>query len=172
MTTTLDLLYLESHSCYNLVLADVSTYETGFNIVSPTIQITMPFGSYITLPFTARSVNIYNSGALGITCDDEELVPLPDGIYRFKYTVNPASQYFVEKSVIRVDQIQEKFDNAFLKLDLDCNSTKQDMKILDNINYLIQEPMAAANKCATDLSIKMYRMASAELDKFNNNQCS
>jgi hypothetical protein len=46
------------------------------------------------------------------------LIPLPDGIYTLKYTVEPAYENFVVKSIMRVDRIQEKFDEAFMKLDM------------------------------------------------------
>lgn len=166
-TPILNLLYLDSHSCYSMVLADISQYPENFTIVSPSIQITMPQGGYITLPFEAKNVNVFNSTSLKITCDDDELAPLPDGVYQFKYMINPFATYYVEKSILRIDRLQEKFDNAFLKLDLDCSTPSQERKELLGIETIIQEAVAAANKCAIDLSIKMYRLASKLLDKFN-----
>lgn len=164
----LNLLYIDTYSCYSLGIVDFSQYPDNYNIVSPTIQITLPIGTYVTLPFTANSVNIFNSAALLLTCEGEDLQPLPDGIYQFKYTINPSTTYFVEKSILRIDQLQEKFDNAFLKVDMDCNSDEEDKKTLIDIELIIQEAVAAANKCAIDLAIKMYQLADTKLNQFNN----
>lgn len=168
----LDLLLIDTHSCYSMGIADFSQYPSGFNIVSPTIQITVPSGGYVVLTFTAQSVNIYNSTSLGFTCEDEDLQALPDGIYQFKYTINPASTYYVEKTFLRVDALQEKYDNAFLKLDLDCMSSEEDKRALFDISLYIAEAIAAANKCALDLAMKMYRKASKLLDEFVNSNCN
>jgi len=167
----LDLLFLDSHSCYSMVVADISTYPSDFNIVSPTIEITTPSGEYVTLPFTAKSVNIYDSLALHLTCDGDDLEPLPDGIYQFKYTITPATDYFITKTIIRTNTIQESLDNAYMKLDMDCSGSKEDEVIIQDIEYTIKESIAAANSCAQDLSMKLYRIANNKLSRFNNNKC-
>lgn len=167
----LDLLYIDTHSCYSIGIADFSQYPTTFNIVSPSIEITIPSGEYVTLPFTPKSVNIYNSVSLKLSCEEEDNIPLPDGIYRFKYTMNPSAKYFVEKTFLRIDQLQEKYDNAFLKLELDCTSSDIEKKELFIISLYIGEAIAAANKCAIELSMKMYRKASKLLDGFIDCKC-
>ncbi len=164
----LNLLYVDSHNCYSLMIADISKYPDNWNIVSPTIRITLPNSGYITVPFTPSNVNMYDSAALNITCGSEDLQPLPDGIYQFRYTINPSDKYFVEKSILRVDQFQEKFDNAFIKLDLDCHVDPDDKRKLEDIYIYLQEAIALANKCALDLSIKTYRKADRLLTQFNN----
>ena len=171
MDPILDLLILDTHNSYTIGIADLSTYPTGFSIVSPTLQIVPPGYPTQAMPFTAKSMSILNSENLGLTKAGEEQVKLPDGIYRIKYTVNPAYKYFVEKTYMRTDAIQEKFDIAFMKADFssgDRHFIKADREKLDEIYYLIQESIAAANQCANTLATNLYNKALAMLERFLN----
>lgn len=165
----LDLLYLDSHSAQYIALADVSIYPSStFNIVSPTITIAIPNGQYVVLPFTPRNVNIFDSTDLGITCD--ESINLPDGIYSFTYSIGTVPfAYSVVRTFLRTDIIQEKFDSAFLKLDLTNSietAKKEDKAYLENVNISIQEAIAAVNKGAFEVGTRMYMNASKALDTF------
>lgn len=85
--------------------------------------------------------NIFGSDTLGITeagCKQ----PLPDGIYKLKYSIAPAYANYVERTIMRVDRLQEKFDNAFLQLDMmQCDSAlrTQASVNLNTINFLYKE---------------------------------
>jgi hypothetical protein len=75
---------------------------------------------------------------------------------------------------MRVDQIQEKFDNAFMKLDMmQCDmAIKTQAKVqLNSIWYMIQGSIAAANNCAIDTANKLYTQANNMLDNFIRNNC-
>lgn len=169
MDPKLDLLVLDTHNAYTLGIADLSQYPAGFPIVSPTLQIAPPGFPTVALPFTANSILILNSENLGLSTAGQDQVKLPDGIYRIKYTVNPANLYFVEKTFMRVDAIQERFDNAFMTADFSCadrHFLKAEQEKLNEIYYLIQEAIAAANKCANTLAMNLYNQASKLLDRF------
>lgn len=171
----LNLLLIDTHSPYSIGIADFSQYPSNYNIVSPTLEISGTSFAPVTITFVPNSINVYTSENLNITCVGAELQPLPDGIYTVKYSIAPAYQNNVTKSFLRVDTLLEKFDSAFLKLDLNqCDGPirKQRQEELDTINYFIQEAIAAANQCATELSMKMYRKADAMLTNFINNKCS
>lgn len=170
----LDLLLIENHSALALSLADFSVYPTAFTPVSPTVYIKAGGFQTVTIPFTPNSINVYTSENLGITCPGECLQAIPDGIYKVKYTINPANENFVEKTFFRVYQLQEKFDNAFMKLDMmECDGAirKQKQVELDTIYYFIQGAIAAANKCAESKAINLYRQAEKMLNQFTTNNC-
>jgi hypothetical protein len=170
MDPKLDLLILDTHNAYTLGIADLSQYPTGFAIVAPTLQIAPPGFPTVALPFTASSMSILNSENLGLSTAGQDLVKIPDGIYRIKYTVNPAHLYFVEKTFMRTDAIQERFDNAFMTADFSCadrHFTKAERDKLDEIYYLIQESIAAANKCANTLAMNLYNQALKLLDRYS-----
>ena len=168
----LDILVIPTYNVQTLGVADVSVYPTPPS--NPTIEITVPGFGTATIPFVINNLNIYNSTSLGITSGTDPLLPLPDGVYYLKYTVAPAYTNFVNKTIIRVDRLQEKFDMAFMKLDMmECDrAIKTQQKVdLNSIYYFIQGAIAAANNCAVDTANKLYAQANNMLDNFIKNGC-
>lgn len=165
---TLDILVIPTYNTKTLGIADSSTYDTDPPVVSsPTIQITIPGFASIILPFTVNEFTVYSSMTLGITAAGEATVDLPDGVYNLKYSVAPAYLYYVEKSIVRVDRLQQKFDEAFMKTDMmECDrSIKQQAKVdLNSVWFFIQGAIAAANNCAVDEANKLYAKADRMLD--------
>ena len=172
MADVLDILVIDTHDVQTLGIADASVY-TGVPS-SPTITITVPGFDPISLPFVPEDFNLFNSTTLGLSAVGDPLLPLPDGVYYLTYTIAPANVNFVNKNIMRVDQIQEKFDNAFMKLDMmECDlAIKQQSKVeLNSIYYFIQGSIAAANNCAIDTATKLYQQANRMLDNFIRNNC-
>ena len=170
----LDILVIPTYSVLTLGVADASVYPTDPPVVSsPSIEIDIPgFGTTI-LPFVPNEINVFTSSNLGITelgCNQ----PLPDGIYRLKYSVAPAYVNYVEKTILRVDRLQEKFDSAFLQLNMmECDRAlkTQSSVTLNTINFFIQGAIAAANNCAEYESNTLYAQANNMLDNFLRTNC-
>lgn len=167
----LDLTIFDSHNINLLVLGDSSFYPTDFNIVTPTVQITVPGYGPKTITFTEKTINIYNSNDLGITCDVDicDLAALPDGIYTIKYAIAPAYLYNTTKTWLRVDNLYKKFDDKFLNLEMftcDKQLERAQKLQLDEIEYYIQGAIAAGNRCATKLAMELYRKADTLLNRF------
>jgi ribosome-associated translation inhibitor RaiA len=104
----------------------------------------------------------------------DPLLPLPDGVYNLKYTIAPAYKNYVEKSIMRVEKLQEKFDDAFMKLDMmECDrAIKTQQKVdLNTIYFFIQGAIAAANNCAITEANKLYVQADKMLTNFIKNGC-
>ena len=173
-TLNLDIIVLPTYNTYTLAVVDISTYPTDPpSVVSPTIEIVVPGFSTIYKDFTVQETNVFNSTDFGLTTAGEEL-PIPDGVYHLKYTVNPAYDNFVEKSILRVDKLQEKFDSVFMQLDMmECDrAIKTQAKVnLSSVYFLIQGAIAAANNCALATSEKLYEQASKMLDSMLANNC-
>ena len=171
----LDILVIPTYSTLTLGIADASTYPTQPPVVtSPTIEIDVPSFGKVVLPFTVQDFNVFNSASLGLTLIGEPLQPIPDGVYTLRYSVAPAFTNFVEKTIMRIDKIQEKFDEAFMKLDMmECDrAIKTQQKVnLTSIYFFIQGSLAAANNCAIDESNKLYAQANRMLDNFIQNNC-
>ncbi len=73
-----------------------------------------------------------------------------------------------------MDQLQERFDEAFMKLDMmECDMAikKQSKVELNTIYFFIQGAIAAANNCAIDVANKLYVQASKQLTNFSKNGC-
>ena len=172
---TLDFLVINTYDTKTLGIADTSLYDSYPPVVvSPTMAITVPgFISPVLIPFVPDEFNVYNSVTLGLSTYPT-LNPLPDGVYYMVYTVDPALTYRVEKNIMRTALIQEKFDGAFMKLDMmECDSAirTQAKVVLSSINFMIQGSIAAANNCAIDTANKLYMQANRQLDYFIANKC-
>ena len=170
----LDILVIPTYSVLTLGVTDASVYPTNPPVVSaPSIEIDIPGFGTTTLPFVPNEINVFTSSNLGITepgCNQ----PLPDGIYRLKYSVAPSYLYNVEKTIIRVDKLQEKFDSAFLQLNMmECDRAlkTQSSVTLNTINFFIQGAIAAANNCAEYESNRLYAHADNMLDNFLKSNC-
>jgi hypothetical protein len=173
-TLRLDIVVLPTYNTYNMAVVDASTYPTDPPVVvSPTLQIDIPGFATVYKTFNVQEANVYNSTDLGITTVGNES-SLPDGVYHFKYTVNPAYTYYVEKTILRIDKLQEKYDEAFMQLDMmECDrAIKTQAKVdLMSIYFIIQGAVAAANNCATVQSGTLYMQANKMLDNMIANDC-
>lgn len=171
----LDFLVVPTYNTYTLGIADASTYPPAPPVSAPTIELEVPGFGLVSLPFSINDFNIYTSTSLGITPVGDPQVAIPDGVYYIKYSVAPAYENFVQKTIMRVDQLQEKFDSAFMKLDMmECDAAirKQQMVDLNSIYYFIQGSIAAANNCAVDTANKLYNQANKMLNQFIANKCN
>jgi hypothetical protein len=170
----LDILVLPTYNVLTLGIADASTYPNDPPlVVAPTIEITVPNFGLATLPFVVNDFNLFNSASLGITEVGGDQ-PLPDGIYKLRYSITPAYINYVDKTIMRTERIQEKFDRAFLQLDLiECDRAikTQSSVTLNTINFFIQGSIAAANNCAEYESNKLYAQANNMLDNFLKSNC-
>lgn len=173
-TLSLDIIVLPTYNSYTMAVMDNSTYPTSPPVVvSPTLEIQVPGFPTVMKDFVVLTPNIFNSTDLGITEEGYE-VPIPDGIYHLKYTVNPAFTYYVEKSIFRVDLLQEKFDELFMQLDMmECDKAiKAQSKVnLNTIWFYIQGAIAAANNCANVQAEKLYEQASKMIDNLIADDC-
>jgi hypothetical protein len=171
----LDILVIPTYNTLTLGIADASTYPTDPPVVtSPTIVITVPGFGPVSLPFTVNSFNLFTSTNLGLTAVGAPQIPLPDGVYYINYSVAPAYENYVEKNIMRTELIQEKFDSAFMKLDMmECDlAIKTQSKVnLNSIYYMISGSIAAANNCAIDTANTLYIQANNMLNNFIRNNC-
>jgi hypothetical protein len=171
MATTLNFLVINTYSTLTLGVADTSTYDSG--PTGATMVVTLPTGSSVSIPFTANDYNVFNSATLQLTPVGVSTA-LPDGIYGLTYSIATPTATAVSKSIMRTDKIQEKFDSAFMKLDMmECDmAIKTQQKVtLSSIYFLIQGSIAAANNSAITQSKKLYQQADMMLDNFVKNNC-
>ena len=170
----LNILVVPTYNTFTIGVVDASTYPVGFVIQSPTLLITPPGFDAVSVPFVPNELAIYNSITLGISDVIDPIIPIPDGVYYFTYSVAPAYLYSVQKSIMRVDRLQERFDSAFMKLDMmECDQAiKMQAKVdLNTIYFFIQGSIAAANNCAIIEASKLYETAFRMLNYFIANNC-
>jgi len=173
----LDILVIPTYNTRTLGIADASIYPTDPPNVSATLNITIPGFAIKSLNFNVNSFNVYTSSTLGLTPVGSPDIPLPDGVYFLKYIVYNNADFTwneIERSIIRVERLQEKFDEAFMKLDMmECDrAIKTQAKVdLNTVYFFIQGAIAAANNCATTEANRLYIQADRMLDNFIRNNC-
>lgn len=178
--TILDLDIIATHSPKTLGVVDISIYKTNQVINSPTLEITPPAFGKVSMIFTARDVNIFNSNNLKLSdsINADGLIDLPDGIWKFKYSISPATDNFIRKKYFRTDLIQNKYYQAFLEADfsectdessycLPSNSKKDKENKLREIELMINGCIAAANRNEDELAMSMYKRADGLLNRIN-----
>lgn len=148
---------------------DTSVYDVDPPVLdTPLLEVTIPNGfDKANIVFVPNEHNILDSTVLGITEDGQD--PLPDGVYTFKYSSIPIHLNFVEKSILRIDNLQEKFDEAFMRLDMMmCDQTlrRQEKLELNTIYFLIQGAISSANYCSFDQANALYLKAYKLLTRF------
>jgi hypothetical protein len=169
MATTIEILVIPTYDLNTLAIYDNSTYDAP---LTATYTIEVPgFGTVTGITFTPSTLNVYNSVDLGISIEEESL---PDGMYCISYIANPLLDDAVEKKIMRVSKLQEKFDEAFMKLDImECDKAlkKQAQVDLMTIYFFIQGTIASANNCAVVEATKLYIKADAMLNTFLQDNC-
>lgn len=174
MTTKLDVLLIPTYDLTKLNIVDASIYSDPSEATSPVIEITVPGFNPVQLPFVIQSSNIFTSVNLGISQPGEYL-SLPDGIYNIKYSIVSTEDNFIVKNVFRTEKLQEKFDNAFMQLDMmECDRAikEQSQVKLNTINIFIQGAIASANNCANLEAMKLYEKADKMLNSFIKKDCN
>ena len=169
MATSLDILIIPTYDATKIAILDNSIYDPA--AVNPSLEITVSSFDPITLVFTPNAYNVYDSEDLGLTLTGDTLIDLPDGVYTIIYSANSAS---VTKNIMRVDKLQQKFDEAFMTLDMmECDGAlKKQAKVnLSTIYFFIQGSIAAANNCAIEEANKLYVKAAKMLNSFLRNNC-
>ncbi len=162
-----------------LIITDASYYPNDPAIVyDPTVTITPPGFDPVVLPFVINETNVFGSDDLGIT-EEGCRQNIPDGIYCIEYIIAidkklPPTTVTIEKTILHTAQLEEKFNNAFLKLDLiqcDGEIAKQTSVNLNTINFFIQGAIAAANNCANKEAIRLYNQAEKMLNHLDKCGC-
>lgn len=168
----LDLQLVDTHNLYSFAIADLSNYGNAV-ISNASMEITAPGYNKTNVIFVPRTVNIYNSDTLNIVCPDES--PLPDGIYKLKYSVAPNGTNWVEKTFMRVDAIKANYARVFLSVDISCDCNTSYKGVLKNklrdIKLLIEGSVAAANSCDEEGAYQMYKKANSLLSDIKACDC-
>jgi len=177
MVSRLNFDIIDTHDFKTLGVLDTSWYNPDIKIETPIIEILPPGYTVAASPFfMIGALNVYNSNGLGITkasCE-EELVQLPDGIWKVKYSICPNDKLFIEKFFLKTDIIRCRYTKAFLNLDLNvCDNPYniEKKKKLEEIEFYINGAVAAANDKDAKLAIDLYNKANKLLDRFSE-KCS
>ena len=110
---------------------DTSLYATQFDTSCGLLQITSPgFNIPVNIDVLPHYNLVLNACTLGLQHQGcgETSAPLPDGIYRIRYSVAPNDKVFVEYSHLRVTQTINKYSNELAKIEMSACEPSPDVK--------------------------------------------
>lgn len=154
---------------YVIKLMDSSIYATDLPIDCERLDVYFPgfeVPKYITVT-SGFSVNLNAVDLKLQLVGDENMIRLPDGLYRIKYSVSPNEQVYVEYYHLRVTEMMNDYYKVLSTLIVtDCENTAKLLE-LRNIKLFIEGAKAQAEIVHADsLSVAMLDYASNRLRKF------
>jgi hypothetical protein len=164
-------------TCATLRVTDASVYVTGFPVENAVLEVTHP-GTDCPIIFSdiLRDFNlILNANNLHIMANDNnQSVSLPDGVYKFRYSINPNLSTFVEVYWFRTCKImssyRKKVQDLFLKKEDIVNSVfdKKTEELLQ-ISFEIQAAkFFAEDRKDFKKASQLYNSANEKLGKLSN----
>lgn len=109
-------------SLYKIKVIDYSDYGLAKNKPA-VIEITPPgYEEPFYKQYFEKEDTVYDSNCLGLTCGDgcEDLVELPDGVWKIVLKASPSS-FNMETYYLKLDKLERALNKAFIKyLESDC----------------------------------------------------
>lgn len=170
---------VELNSCLTMGILDNSSYTVDDDLVQlPTLQILIPsYGDTpVEVSYYPHQVTILNSNNLQLSnvADPKDYIALPDGLWTIKQTICPFEDNWFEKKFYRICQLECKFYNAFLELELnkceDCWNDKKYQK-LRNADVYIKGIKANVSDCNFKKATQLYEKADKILDDLTDCKC-
>ena len=169
--TKLSFIIAETNDCKNLAIADISTYNAAQGFSNATIQIVSPFSKKpVELDYKQNGVTFFNSNNLKITNVQrfEDLQALPDGVYTGKISICPEDQFWFERTWYRTCQLQCKYEQALLSLNIsECENcyNPEKLKILKRVKLYIEGIKANTEINNIKEANNLYKASTKLLDK-------
>lgn len=110
---------IETGNLFTVTVIDSSSYFTYPE--SPILSVFLPgYTEPFIVPFRPSLVNSYNSSSLGLghLLQQQGLSVLADGIWKFRYSVCPHDQLFVDRLYMRTTLLDDKIKQIYNKIDL------------------------------------------------------
>lgn len=179
MTHTLGLFVPDSNDCKVQRVSDMSTYieSDDFPVENGLLEVTPPGYSCPVILSAAKNFDIVlNVSNLGIAQNYSSTMTmtLPDGIYHYRYSIDPNISIYVEKDVMRTCKLSAKYREAIRQLFNDRVSLGKELfnkKVRDLyfIFQLIQASVYMLEDGSTDKnqSLALYNEAYTLLKDYN-----
>ena len=164
----IDFEVIPTYEIYTLWVGDSSDWKYLEDKES-TIGIKVPNSTKeLLFPFKKKSLNIFNSNDLGVSCfkscAEQEHIPIPDGLYTIK--VYSSSQYQnKERWFFKTDNLQLEVDKAFIKLGFEYKKEDEDyIKNLSLIDFFLKA-VHSATRLGDQIKAQAYYEQAKELLK-------
>lgn len=171
---------IPSTDCRHLRLVDNSFYNPSITPSNAIIEITPPgYDCAVAFEVEPYFNTVFNSSLLKIspTNSYSQLIPLPEGIYKIKYSINPNENLFVEYEYLRNCQQVTRFAKAICELygdkcDISRKEFEEKRKELIWIKELIDAAKYLVEECGeSKKGLELYNEATTLLNKVNDCGC-
>ena len=106
-----------------LVVTDISDWKHLIDEPSY-IEITLPGSkNAVRHSYSKNKVMVFNASTLNYGCSsgcEDELPPLPDGIYKIKIYVCEGTQFSYERQYLRTVSLEVRLQREIMALDIEC----------------------------------------------------
>lgn len=139
MKPQLNILIPQSVDCKTLIVQDISIYPVGSVFSNGLLEVTVPgFDCPVVFDVTKNFSLVLSSSNLKISQSSGiNSVTLPDGIYDYKFSIDPNNTISVTKSEMRVCKLQAKLRTATRRLFAEkCNNDNLFRENLSKLNYI------------------------------------
>ena len=163
----IDIRFLVHSDLYHLKVEDLSCWGVAENKPA-VIDIYLPGSKKPVSSYFDKRNTIYDSNSLYNDCYDdcEDLVELPDGIYKIELKASPSS-FSYEVNYAKLDKLRKSLDLAYVKaLKKDCNDCSRD-KLL-TYEYKFNEIGALVRQGDESTAQELYTRLKKQVDKTNN----
>lgn len=174
MTSNLEIQESPGTSCKVLKLGDASSYNPDITPTDGVLEVTPPgFSCPVEFAVIPGFNIILNSGTLKIApaVTTADLINLPDGVYKYRYSIAPNDQLYVEYLALRECAILQKYHLQICQLFASRpRITRKDFDVQRRHLIWIKELIDAAKykveECHEEHEgIEMYNEANRLLDR-------
>lgn len=177
MESKLFLQEIPTNDCRILRFCDSSYYNPDIKVTNALLEITPPGRDCaVTFKLKPNFTIVLNSSNLKLVParNETQLVCLPDGIYKIRYSINPNAKTYVDYDFLRnTSQMQVFYKavcNLFDKREKITRKLFEERRaallwikeLIDGAKYKIEEC------CDAEMGINMYNEANTLLVEFNN----
>lgn len=179
MITHLSLDITETHDIKTLRVTDSSWYNKKIDVECATLTVTPP-GTSREISFNVKKDfnTVLNSSNLKLKRARvySDLGPLPDGVYKIRYSIKPNDDLWIEYEYLRVENLLKDFYEIKGKLKLQaCEAdwkTKDQLSKLDEIEVYIKAAKGEVEYLHNrKRGIELYDYARSLLSKFKQRDC-
>ncbi len=180
MISRLALQEVPTNNCRFLRIADNSWYNPNIAVENALLEVTPPgFSCPVVFQVGKLFNTVLNSSLLKIAPASTyaDLLPLPDGIYRLKYSIKPKATMQVEYDLFRNCQLTQRYMKAICDLFGEkCDMTKaqfeEQRKKLIWVREMIDASKYMAEECGEpEKAIELYNEANRLINKINDCGC-
>ena len=168
-------LHITDIDCKRIRVEDITTYQELLPVEDPSLYVMMPnTNNWIKTPFVPSGYSVVTSDALCLTDSTcwAELLYLPDGIWKFKYSFKPKDTLYIEYRMMRTCNLEKERISKVVNLDLnaDCdNKVPLEKSKLDLVDIHMEAAKAnMVSDCYNEtMAVKHYNKAKELLDKID-----